>query len=248
MATIDTDNRTTTVSADGRRKTVAGRSAGSGAKSKGGKMADSLLLMSLSNFYANKNEMERVAPIIQCKSKISLRLLDWFVTNYAKKKNVYISKALPDGSTSFFNVYLNYRCQLKAYSKQHFDPFRRRDRIEYVYEKDKSVQTTIGQLNFFRWVLQNDVLDYIAEHATDIESDMMKNKTKSKKNKQRNRPSSSSASSSSSVSSCSHSDQEEEEADDLAASPPRQPPSSATEADASSAISHITGTHVVRFD
>lgn len=149
--------------------------------------SDSLLLMSLSKFYTRNGNIEKIIPVINCVSDVSLRLLDWFVTNYAKKNNIYITKALNDGSVSYFNVYLNYRAQLKAYSKQHFDPFRRRDRIEYYFDKDKSIQTTIGQLNFFRWVLQNDILSYIEEHAAEIEADMMKNKARNKAARRRRR-------------------------------------------------------------
>lgn len=142
-------------------------------------LSDSLLLMSLSQFYKQKGNIERIIPVINCASDVSLRLLDWFVINYAKKKNIIITKPSEDGiSTTYFNVYLSYRAQLKAYSKQHFDPFRRRDRIDYYYEKDKSIQTTIGQLNFFRWVLQNGIMEYISEHAAEIESDMMRSKNK----------------------------------------------------------------------
>jgi len=142
-------------------------------------LSDSLLLMSLSQFYMQKGNIEKIIPVINCNSKVSLRLLDWFVTNFAKKKNIIITKPNEDGtSTVYFNVYLSYRAQLKAYSKQHFDPFRRRDRIDYYYEKDKYVQTTIGQLNFFKWVIQNDIIKYISDHALDIETDMMKNKNK----------------------------------------------------------------------
>ena len=61
----------------------------------------------------------------------------------------------------------------KASSKQQFDPFRRRDRISFFYQPDRSFETTIGQLNFFRWMLQNQVLEYVTEHAAEIEKDML---------------------------------------------------------------------------
>lgn len=128
-----------------------------------------LLMVSLSKFYNNKTNINKILPIINgdANNKVSLRLIDWFVTNYSKKHNVIINR------TSHFNVYLSYRSQLKAYSKQLFDPFRRRDRITFVYDTDKSIETTIGQLNMFRWILQNDILDYINKHLEDIESDML---------------------------------------------------------------------------
>ena len=128
-----------------------------------------LLMVSLSRFYADSSNMAQVLPYIMCNSAVSLRLIDWFVTNYAKEHNVVIRR----GTRGHFNVYLSYRAQLKAYSKQLFDPFRRRDRIIFHYSADHSVETTIGQLNFFRWMLENKVLGYVLERAEDIEGDMM---------------------------------------------------------------------------
>ncbi len=132
-----------------------------------------LLMMSISTFYAQKGVMAKILAIINGSSKqCSLRLVDWFVTNYARVHNTIITNRI-NHNIVHFNVYLSYRSQLKAYSKQQFDPFRRRERILFYYERDKSVETTIGQLNFFRWVLQNNLLDYIISHQTEIEQDMI---------------------------------------------------------------------------
>ena len=69
------------------------------------------------------------------------------------------------------NVYHSYKSQLKAYSKKRFDPFCRRDRLEFMINGD-SVETTIGQLNFFKWAIKNLVIEYIINHKEDIETDM----------------------------------------------------------------------------
>jgi hypothetical protein len=131
-----------------------------------------LLMISLSRFYNVKSNINKVIPLVEQKSDISLRLIDWFVTNYSKKNNTVITKE-KNGNIIHFNVYLSYRNQLKAYSKEKFDPFRRNEHIIFFYDVDKSIETTHGQLNFFRWVLQNDILDYIQENMTTIESDML---------------------------------------------------------------------------
>lgn len=133
-------------------------------------------MMSLSRFYHDPVNMAAVLPYMNNTSVVSLRMIDWFVTNYSKKYHVFIS--LTAGSTDtvveYFNVYVNYRVQLKAYSKQQFDPFRRRDRILLEYDEGtKSVQTTVGQLNFFRWLLHHGILDYIVTNASTIETDMV---------------------------------------------------------------------------
>jgi hypothetical protein len=129
-------------------------------------------MVSISKFYSIKSNIQKILPIVTGSSRISLRLVDWFVTNYAKRYNVSILEV--DGATTYFNVYTSYRAQLKAYSKQQFDPFRRRDRIDFYYDRHQFVETTIGQLNFFRWMLQNNILEYIDANFAPIESEMLK--------------------------------------------------------------------------
>jgi len=133
--------------------------------------SNDLLLMSLTRFYSNDvSGIKTILPILQKNSHISLRLIDWFVTNYCKKHKIVLS----NDKNKFFNIYSNYRSQLKAFKKTQFDPFRRRDRIDFYYEKDVFIETTIGQLNFFRWFIENSILTYIHDNYKDIESDMIK--------------------------------------------------------------------------
>jgi hypothetical protein len=131
-----------------------------------------LLMTSLSRFYNVKSNMQKVLPIIEGQSRISLRLIDWFVTNYAKKNNIVITKQISN-NIIHFNVYLSYRSQLKAYSKQLFDPFRRRERLTFMYDGKNNIETTIGQLNFFRWVIQNDIIEYLTKNIKEVEDDMI---------------------------------------------------------------------------
>lgn len=195
-----------------------------------------LLMTSLTEFYSQPGKIAELLPIIRGESKISLRIIDWFVTNYSKKKNIGYQLQ----NEKQFIVYLNYKSQLRAYSKKQFDPFCRRERISYYYDtaeeklintslikkktpkknnlkqedassseienNDSEIQnefvdttvnsavdtveddlnkneedvpegtqeliTTVGQLNFFRWAIDNDVLKFIQENLTDIEEDM----------------------------------------------------------------------------
>jgi hypothetical protein len=143
-----------------------------------------LLMISLSKFYNVKSNVNKIIPLIEQKSAISLRLVDWFVTNYSKKHNTVITKER-SGNIVHFNVYLSYRNQLKAYSKEKFDPFRRNEHIVFFYDIDKSIETTHGQLNFFRWVIQNDILEYIQDNVKEIESDMLATQ-KQNQNKKKN--------------------------------------------------------------
>ena len=160
-----------------------------------------LMIMSLSCFYKEYPEcMERIIPIINGSSRISLRLLDWFATNYSCQKNVVImypmgkgkvkAKKMGDPTNGTFVVnssdegdfpmtktdtdcrikkekekekekeeekekdeesakdFSQYSCvqvnrsysgELRAYTKQNFDPFRRNERILYYYGEDKCI-------------------------------------------------------------------------------------------------------------
>tara|TARA_B100000287_G_scaffold357637_1_gene348994 strand:- start:1756 stop:2220 length:465 start_codon:yes stop_codon:yes gene_type:complete len=115
--------------------------------------------------------------IINGESPISLRIVDWFVTNYAKQKFTVYN--LSEGVR--FKVYTDYKLKLKAYSKRRFDPFCRWDRITIPYKEDKLIQTTIGQLNFFKWALENEIITYIKDNYNEIERDMNNRNSTSKK-------------------------------------------------------------------
>jgi hypothetical protein len=127
-----------------------------------------IILPSLYQFYGQAENINTLIPIISGYSQLSIRVLDWFVTNYAKKHNViYI---LPSGN--HFNVHLSYKSQLKGYKKKMFDPFCRKKRIPFYYGDNKCIITTIGQLNFFRWAIENNILNYVIDNIESITGDM----------------------------------------------------------------------------
>ncbi len=140
-----------------------------------------LLLQKLLSYYKKDNNLNKMLCIINGESSISLRIVDWFATNYSKKYfTVYnIEK---NGEQRRFKVYCDYKLKLKAYSKKRFDPFCRWDRISIPYKDNTSIQTTIGQLNFFKWALENNVIQYIENNYGEIERDMS-NRNSTSKNK-----------------------------------------------------------------
>jgi hypothetical protein len=136
-------------------------------------------------FYSTPEYIPEILPIILGCSNVSLRILDWFVTNYSKKSNVIYDISVDKQMTSF-NVHKAYKTQLKAYSKKLFDPFCRGDpKIPFQYDKENIVNTTIGQLNFFKWALSNNILNYVKHHLNDIDNDMNKNKNFNGKKKKK---------------------------------------------------------------
>ena len=146
---------------------------------------NNLLLQTLLKFYNRDNNLNNIIPIINGDSKISLRLIDWFVTNYSKKN--YIIYGIQDkrGNKTRFKVYVDYKLRLKAYSKRRFDPFCRWDRITIPYKENLHIQTTIGQLNFFKWAIENDIIKYIEDNYDTIEKDMNKRNSTARKKEKR---------------------------------------------------------------
>lgn len=126
-----------------------------------------LIVMSLQTFYAARKDLPEIMELLQGTSIISLRLIDWFVTNYAKRHNIgYIL-----GSQEFM-VYMSYKSQLKAYSKKLFDPFCRRERIMFSLPGTEQFVTTVGKLNFFRWAIEKNVIEYLKANRVTVEAEM----------------------------------------------------------------------------
>ena len=146
-----------------------------------------LLLTNLMDFYNEKDHLQKMMEVINGQSKISLRIVDWFVTNYAKKYfTVYevpkmIHGELSQTETTRFKVFHEYKLKLKAYAKKNFDPFCRWERIQIPYDEESSMETTIGQLNFFKWAIENRILSYIQSHYAEIEDDMNNRNSTSKR-------------------------------------------------------------------
>lgn len=147
----------------------------------------SLLLTSVTGYFEKRPELKKdLANIINGRSVISLRVIDWFVTHYTSSCNVIywvddarnrLVETFPaSGGNSLRKVhlYLDYRAQLKSYTKLNFDPFRRHNRISFVIGTSPQtvLETTVGQLNFFRWCFQNHIIEYIYNHLTEIEASM----------------------------------------------------------------------------
>ena len=124
-----------------------------------------LVIASLQRFYANHPEIDKVLMYLSGEAPLSLRIIDWFVTKYSRKGFV----RYPLNGQEFL-VYLSYKGQLKAYSKQYFDPNCRRERIMFTIPGHEQFMTTIGKLNFFRWALESKILDYMEAHEEEIRS------------------------------------------------------------------------------
>ncbi len=167
-------------------------------------MENNILLNQLKSFYQIDKNINTLFRILNHnnihknnkENKISLRLIDWFVTNYCKKNKIIIEKK-EKNKTNHINIYNSYKSNLKAFSKQLFDPFRRKNELflnytstskvtftedKFLY-KNNHIKTTIGQLNFFKWIIDNDIYEYIKSHKKVIENDMIISQKENNKKK-----------------------------------------------------------------
>ena len=122
-----------------------------------------LVIASLQRFYSTHPEIDKVITYLNGDAPISLRVIDWFVTKYSRKNFVRYQL-----NGQEFLVYLSYKGQLKAYSKQYFDPNCRRERIMFKIPGYEQFLTTIGKLNFFKWALESKILEYIEQNEEEI--------------------------------------------------------------------------------
>jgi hypothetical protein len=150
----------------------------------------------------NDENIIKMLDIINGTSEISLRLLDWFVTKYSKKKIDFNSSN--EHTIDSFDVHISYKSELKSYKKKYFDPFRRRRKFFYpLYLNEKHyttnntnnsnnsketvlLYTTLGQLNFFMWIFSNNILAYVELNLNKIiEAMNTTNRDDKKKKKQK---------------------------------------------------------------
>jgi hypothetical protein len=124
-----------------------------------------ILLTSIDTFYNIPENRATLLEILNKTGGISLRNLEWFITNYSKKNNLtYKTK---DGK--IFSVHCAYKSSLDGYSKKLFDPFCRSSKMTYnVPGTSDEIHTTLAQLNFIRWCIKNNIIEYIRENKNTL--------------------------------------------------------------------------------
>lgn len=127
-----------------------------------------LLKENLLDYFTYK-KLVIMANIINKKEPCSLRIIEWFISTYCKKNTL---KYMVRGK--LFDVYYSYKNeQIKSYSKKYFDLFRRANKFT-VKIKDVSIDTTVAQLNFFRWAIDNKIIEYMEHNHEKIKKEMNK--------------------------------------------------------------------------
>ena len=124
-----------------------------------------ILFESINNFYKKEENREVLINILVNKNNISLRNIEWFVTNYSKNNKLEYKTS--DGKN--FRVHCAYKASLDGYSKKLFDPFCRTEKFDYVIpDTNYNIKTTVAQLNFLKWCINNDIIDYVSTNKSKL--------------------------------------------------------------------------------
>ena len=124
-----------------------------------------ILLQSINTFYTNDTNSTTLLDILEKRKGISLRNLEWFITNYSKKTNLTYTNT----NGKKFAVHCAYKSSLDGYSKKLFDPFCRTEKIDFkVPDTDTRINTTVAQLNFIRWCIKNNIIDYFVQNKENL--------------------------------------------------------------------------------
>lgn len=126
-------------------------------------------LQNLYFWYSEENIQSILLPLIHQKDQVSLRALDWLVTNFAKKNTIVLVDTKEKGPP--INIHLDYCTMLDYWKRKNFDPFRRHQRIYFQWENHIE-ETTVGQLNFFYWAHTKGIIQYAKQNTVEINNDM----------------------------------------------------------------------------
>ena len=99
-------------------------------------------------------------PIISGAHAVSIRIMDWYVTNYTLAHGTSYMWTDPKSKESrLFSVHLEYSTTLNSKGRPLFDPFRRGPRVFLSGSNEMVHESTLGQLFFWKWVTRYNVLD-----------------------------------------------------------------------------------------
>lgn len=130
-------------------------------------MSSSLLAESVDEYYrSDPAREERLQQVLNRQAGFSLRDIDWYVTNMsARKPQIFRHRR----TGRIVDVNSDYKDVLRCYHKASFDSFKRRG---------PDTKDDLKQRNFFRWALENGIVDHVAENIQEIKDDMSEMKKK----------------------------------------------------------------------
>ena len=120
-----------------------------------------ILVQSLRAFFDDPHHASKALVILE-QPNSSLRIIDFFVTMYARDERVIFKH-----HDILVDVYASYRNQLKSFRKKYFDIFRRGERTSFDLN-GRDVDTTLAQLNFVKWLIKFGIDTYFNTHRQKV--------------------------------------------------------------------------------
>jgi hypothetical protein len=133
-----------------------------------------------------QKDKDKMVKIINNEDELSLRFLNWVGMKHSATMPA-LEITNDDGTVTYSDVKISYKARLDTHSKKYFDPFRRGARFDYQYDTNdptKTVETTLCQLNYFRWIITLGLLKYIEEHEDQLKNKMSTFNASEKKKKE----------------------------------------------------------------
>ena len=133
-----------------------------------------LMVYKANLFFQDREHLQTLLDLLVTKSEISMRTLEWFVINYSRRHRTSY-RVSDNGHKYRFVVYDEYRKQMDAYGKDHFDPFCRKHKVACTYiddEEEYQIPTSVGQLNYLYWIRRYGVLIYLRRHLEEVVAEM----------------------------------------------------------------------------
>jgi hypothetical protein len=118
-------------------------------------------------FNSDESRTTQLHDILSKRSGVSLRLVDWLVTNASKTSTIVVyNKGIP------VDAFVDYRRRLSSHTKRNFDAFARRKRITLTFFGNIRRQSSLAQLNFFKYIIDRNLFEYCKSHRDEIEAHM----------------------------------------------------------------------------
>jgi len=118
-----------------------------------------LIMMNVNKYFdkVDDDKKELIKKVITNKSSLSIHDINSFITDISKNNNIFVNGE---------HVYSYFKTVSKTFGKENFEIFKRGTKITYSFNKvTEEFQTTVSQLNFFKWLDQNKILDFILMHT-----------------------------------------------------------------------------------
>lgn len=111
------------------------------------------------------NNLNLILQMTHSTYKISPEVLKWFVSIYSKEsKSSYIV------NNKEFHLYHSYEKKISKYTTKYFNPIRNSCRViisNDEYNNGYKYEFSIGELNFYKWVIKHQIINYIMNQIND---------------------------------------------------------------------------------